>query len=525
MSAPQLVIGHVVAGRYSVRALLGFSAEAATYHAVASSGHEVVLKLFDPLIGQRADVMSKLTQVNDAVGQLPLEMVVPAADSGYDAATSAPYIVSEFVQQPSLESLVRNGPLAPLVAAAIVENLARVLEACHARQLHHLALKPANVFVGPAPDYAVRLADFGVSVVRSTFPTHKVYPKSAPFWSPEQLQSASTIGAAADVFAAALIAFYLLTGRSFWASCQSSPPDLARWQAEVMAPRPTVSQVAAQLGVNLPDALDAAFARALCVNPNERPRSAMELARAIAVAAGGSDPSDYRAGLPTAPTMALPENEGYSPPRDAARQPQGSGYPGAPGGGFAGVGVTPGLPPIPPAKPEKASVFKPIAIGAGLALLIGAVATYALLRPKPTGPVEVPTHEPVSVPVPTPSELPAEPASSVAAQDEGPSATAAAPTEATASAADKIELTVTCIPVCDEVLVDNELIQKVDDALKISVLPGKHTLEARKVGYITVKETISVDKSLAKEVRLFTPTVLTRPTGKPCVRSILKRCP
>ena len=129
------------------------------------------------------------------------------------------------------------------------------------------------------------------------------------------------------------------------------------------------------------------------------------------------------------------------------------------------------------------------------------------------------------MPVPTPSELPAEPASSVAAQDEGPSATAAAPTEATASAADKIELTVTCIPVCDEVLVDNELIQKVDDALKISVLPGKHTLEARKVGYITVKETISVDKSLAKEVRLFTPTVLTRPTGKPCVRSILKRCP
>src|SRR5688500_4641641 len=120
-----------------------------------------------------------------------MEMFVPVADSGYDQTTSAPFSVCERVQYPSLAPMGERRPLAPAIVGKVIEGLARALETAHAAQLFHLALKPANIFVGPAPQYPVRLADFGASVVRSTSPTHEAYAQSAPWWAPEQLQPAA----------------------------------------------------------------------------------------------------------------------------------------------------------------------------------------------------------------------------------------------------------------------------------------------------------------------------------------------
>src|SRR5690606_5110020 len=97
----------------------------------------------------------------------------------------------------------------------------QVMDAAHARQLHHHALKPTNVFVAQG---ITRVSDFDAAVVRSTSPTHEAYARSAPWWAPEQLNPSAVLGPATDVFAAALLAFYALTGRSYWLSCQSSPP-------------------------------------------------------------------------------------------------------------------------------------------------------------------------------------------------------------------------------------------------------------------------------------------------------------
>ena len=87
MTAPHLGPGHAVAGRYTIRALLGFTGEAATYHAASSQGQEVVLKLFDPAIGQRADVMSQLERTQAQVAAMPPDRNAAPAN----AATTARY--------------------------------------------------------------------------------------------------------------------------------------------------------------------------------------------------------------------------------------------------------------------------------------------------------------------------------------------------------------------------------------------------------------------------------------------------
>jgi hypothetical protein len=48
VTAPRVAPGQVVAGKYSIRALLGYGGVTATYTAVLAPGRDVVLKLFSP---------------------------------------------------------------------------------------------------------------------------------------------------------------------------------------------------------------------------------------------------------------------------------------------------------------------------------------------------------------------------------------------------------------------------------------------------------------------------------------------
>lgn len=533
MTAPHVGPGQVVAGRYSVRSVLAFSAEAATCHAVASSGHDVVLKLFDPALAQRADAMGKLAQVHQQLASLPLDLVVPIADSGFDPSTSAPFVVSELVKLPSLAALVGRGPLPPSEVVRLLEGLARALDAAHARQLPHLALKPTNVFVGPAPNGPVRIGDFGMAVVRSTSPTHEAYAKSAPWWAPEQLQPAALLGAPADVFSVALLMFYALTGRSFWGSCQATPPDLVTWQVELMAPRLTASQRASQFGVALPTALDPLFAQALSVHQAERPRLVSEFARACAVALSGVGASGYRQGQAPVPTMALPEADGYPPaPRPMAHSaPSREGMPAFGQSPPTTGAASPGLPPTPPQQSKPKSPLLPILVGVGAALVVGGVVAALLLRARASE-ANAPTGDPVAVAAPpppaAPDVVPSMSASAVAPPTEPAAALPAAseaPTDAPATT--RVELTLVCVPACDELLVDNEKVEKVEEKTKVLVLPGKHTVEGRKAGgYIPLKETFDVDAALDKTLRLYKAGPMPSVPQRPCVRTILKpRCP
>ena len=263
MTAPHLGPGHTVAGSYTIRAILGFTGESATYHAVSGTGQEVVIKLYDPALGQRADVMGELERVRGQVAALPPGGAVPVIDAGYDVGTGAPFEVTEYLRIPSVASLLSQRLLSVDVVAQVMNGLSQILDQGQAHQLSHLALKPTNIFVGPTPGHQVRVTDFAASVVRRASPTHEAYVHSAPWWAPEQLQPAAVLGPAADVFSAALVAFYALTGRSYWLSCQQHPPDLAAWQAEVMGQRPPISQRARELGAVINPIVDGVFGRAV----------------------------------------------------------------------------------------------------------------------------------------------------------------------------------------------------------------------------------------------------------------------
>jgi serine/threonine-protein kinase len=97
------------------------------------------------------------------------------------------YIAQEFVDGVDLRAaLAKVGRIPWRVAALVALDIARGLEAIHARGTVHRDLKPANVLLGRSGD--VKIADFGIA---STRPATGSPPRrtigSPPYIPPEQL--------------------------------------------------------------------------------------------------------------------------------------------------------------------------------------------------------------------------------------------------------------------------------------------------------------------------------------------------
>jgi len=120
-----------------------------------------------------------------------------------------PYIVSEYIEGPSLQRLVStSGPRTGPSLERLAVGTATALAAIHQAGIAHRDFKPANVLM--APD-GPRVIDFGIAKAldSATYTSQAVGTPS--YMSPEQL-SGQPVGAPADMFAWACTMVYAATG-------------------------------------------------------------------------------------------------------------------------------------------------------------------------------------------------------------------------------------------------------------------------------------------------------------------------
>jgi serine/threonine protein kinase len=295
LTVPELAPGRIIGGKYTLQALLQRHSWVATYRAITSPNREVVVKVFDPALAARSDVLREIQRAEMAGAAPPAHLSLPVVEQGVDPELGVPYIVTPLAAAPSLGQLVELCALSPAETVALLQYLGRALDAAHFAGYQHLALKPTNIFVGPAPLCSVQVCDFGANATRALVTEEARLLFSAPWLAPEQVTGDARAGPDADVFSAALVAFFALTGRSLWQSCRGASPDLGEWRLEIARPPPRVSEAANALGIALAPALDDAFASALA-SPPLRPKSVGAFARQLAEALG----------LPLAPSVAPP---------------------------------------------------------------------------------------------------------------------------------------------------------------------------------------------------------------------------
>ncbi len=125
-----------------------------------------------------------------------------------------PFFSLEFCGGGSLERKLAGTPLTPADAAALVESLARAMQAAHDKGVVHRDLKPANVLL--ADDGTPKITDFGLAkkLDEAGQTTTGAVMGTPPYMAPEQAGAkAYRVGPATDVYALGAMLYECLTGR------------------------------------------------------------------------------------------------------------------------------------------------------------------------------------------------------------------------------------------------------------------------------------------------------------------------
>lgn len=130
------------------------------------------------------------------------------------------FIVSEYVPGRTLRAMLDEGPLPVDRALGVLRQLARGLEAAHARGIVHRDLKPENIMV--RDDGVVKVLDFGLAVFgvdgdQPTVPFPRLTATglvvgTPAYMAPEQL-AGHAIDARSDIYAFGVVAYELVTGQ------------------------------------------------------------------------------------------------------------------------------------------------------------------------------------------------------------------------------------------------------------------------------------------------------------------------
>ena len=277
--AALLTSGEVVGGCWRVDAPLGQGGMGGVFQVTdLRTGRAAALKIMLPGGAARAR-QARFAREAQVLARITHPGVVRVHASGEHRGM--PWFVMELLEGQDLERLVaRAGPLEPSAAAALVEQAARAVAACHAAGVIHRDLKPANVIVSPD---GAKVIDFGLARGESDDRlTRTGELLGTPFsMAPEQL-TGGVVDERADVYALGTVLYLALTGVPVHQA--SSLPELAaRACAGAFTPprrlRPEVSP-----------ALEDVCLHALRPQPGERYATATELADDLARARRGETP-------------------------------------------------------------------------------------------------------------------------------------------------------------------------------------------------------------------------------------------
>jgi TolB-like protein/Flp pilus assembly protein TadD len=308
-------------GSYEVVGLLAAGGMGEVYRAHHRAlGRDVALKVLPVAVSHDPDRVARFEREARAVAALSHPNILAIHDFGREQGVY--YAVTELLDGQTLRDVLRNGPLPVPRAIAIATQLARGLEAAHARGIVHRDLKPENVFV--LNDGHVKILDFGLA--KSYGPADERDDRAttvvadatgvgavlgtAGYMAPEQVRG-EAVDPRADIFAFGCVLYEMLTGRRAFAGDSSidtlhatlhdDPPDLTALGAvpEMLA-RIVSRSLEKQPAKRFQSVADLRFALETLDSASEQLASASQPARrevpasriavaaiAIAVAAGG----------------------------------------------------------------------------------------------------------------------------------------------------------------------------------------------------------------------------------------------
>ncbi|REE95973.1 serine/threonine-protein kinase [Thermomonospora umbrina] len=221
--------GRLIAGRFRLRSPLGSGGMGEVWDAYDErlDGRRVAVKMITdervPTVAHGNEAMEtrrkrflrevRTTALIDHPG-------VPAVyDAGVDHATGRLFLAMQLLHGRELRTLIDepdpdSGPLTVARGAAIIAQIASVLDEVHRHDVVHRDIKPENLMLTPGG--ILKVMDYGVAALFGAGDTTRLTQVgmtvgTPPYMSPEQALG-NAVGPTSDVYAAGCVGYEVLTG-------------------------------------------------------------------------------------------------------------------------------------------------------------------------------------------------------------------------------------------------------------------------------------------------------------------------
>ncbi|OAI41634.1 hypothetical protein AYO40_02775 [Planctomycetaceae bacterium SCGC AG-212-D15] len=309
--------GHLqglILGNYRVLDRLGVGNAGVVFRGEhRETGQKVAIKVLIPTHGTDPKPMLRFFAERNTVAQLSHPGIVRALDIGETPSDDPDqpvlyYYVMEHVPGLDLEQhILKNGPMEPSLACAVVYQVADALTEAHRHNLVHRDIKPSNILL--TPEGRAMLLDFGLVRQFDSRQTQMGSLVGMLEWiAPEQIRDPHAVDIRADIFSLGCTLFWCLTGQS--PHGVKGTPRTGVAQLQSLLPPPRVRAVRGEIAPEL----DAVVARMMAPLPEDRYANPRDVMAALAPFAPKScvrtapisQPDAGQASSPIAPTLSSP---------------------------------------------------------------------------------------------------------------------------------------------------------------------------------------------------------------------------
>jgi len=297
------MVGALLSGRYQIKRLCGEGGMGRVYEAEhVEIGKRVAIKVLHPAYSRTPDLVERFRREARAASRIEHPNVVNVTDFGTTEDGSL-FFVMEYIEGIELGLLIhREGPLGPVRALRIAEQMCEALQAAHDVGVIHRDLKPENILLlgqgkdsrsPPAqsspgleprePSDFVKVLDFGIAKSAeieegtSSRRGKRLTRPGVAMGTPEYMAPEQAAGHPADprsdIYAVGSIMYEMLCG---------SPPYEGDNVMEVLHKKANESpQLLAELRPGLAPAIISLVERAMARSPDDRPKTMADLAYEI----------------------------------------------------------------------------------------------------------------------------------------------------------------------------------------------------------------------------------------------------
>lgn len=303
-------------GQYEILTQLGAGGMAVVYRALDQrlQRHVAFKVLSVPPAASRDEYEDRFRREAKTIATLEHSHIVPVYD--HDVRDGISYVVMRLLSGGTLDEKLKqrkqdNQTLATFnEMLSLLEQVASALDYAHSRNVIHRDIKPTNIMFSDQ-DVAF-VVDFGIAKVlgETTEYTNTGRPIGTPAFMPPEQWQAESLTPAADQYALAIVAYYMLTNRLPFAVHDSVAMMYAHLEREP-DPQPTLSPQ-----------MYTVIRKAMAKKPHDRYGSVLAFVDALRTAASEQDdlntllvsvtstPSPY---VMDSPPMTRPETLAASP--------------------------------------------------------------------------------------------------------------------------------------------------------------------------------------------------------------------